>query len=105
MFSVKFSVDLRLLDEACLLESCVCTILVDGLDSASRNGKNHCLLQFRNINALLLEVELTSNFTSRVILGCTSAVRISAADQRCSFCYWAGFSHILKSVAKSYHIF
>lgn len=94
-----------LLDETSLFEGCVSTIFVNGLDSASRNSKNHRLLQLRDINALLLEVELTSNFASRVKLGCTSAVRISAADQRCSFCYWAGFSHILKSVAKSYHIF
>ena len=71
---VLSTVGCLLLDETSLLESCVRAVLVDCLDSASRDVKIHSLLQLRNINTLLLEVELTSNLTSWVKLGSTSAV-------------------------------
>lgn len=64
----------KLLDEVGRLESSEGTVLLDGAKSASRNGQNHRLLEFRDINALLLEVRRTANLAAWVKLSRTSAV-------------------------------
>lgn len=63
----------------CFLESGVGAVLLDGLQSASRDVEDKSLLEFRNVDTLLLEVRVLSNSTARIELRCSSAVRISTA--------------------------
>ena len=63
-----------------LLEGSVCTVLLDGAESASRDGDDDSLLELRDIDALLLEIWVATNFATRVILCCTSTVRVSSSD-------------------------
>ncbi|MEN9614233.1 MAG: hypothetical protein RLZZ347_540 [Candidatus Parcubacteria bacterium] len=66
-----------MLDYACFLECSIRPILIDGLDCAGRDGKYESLFELRYIDTLLLEINLSAYFTSRVVLGCTSGITIA----------------------------
>jgi hypothetical protein len=67
--------------------------LGDSLPSLGREGESEGLLQFRHINALLLEVWVLANHASRVELGSTSSVRVASTHDRALFGYRTLLSH------------
>lgn len=54
------------------------TALVDGLDTASRKDEGDSFLEFRNVDAFLLEVWILTNHAGRVELGSTSSVGVAS---------------------------
>lgn len=71
---------LSTLDDACFLEYCKSTFLIDGFDGFGREGESDVLLQFRNINSFFLKIGVAATSSHRVKLRRTSAVGISAAN-------------------------
>jgi hypothetical protein len=65
---------LLVLYDSCFLQCCVCSVLVDCLDSSSRDSETDRFLKFRNVNFLVLEIYIASSFTNRVELSRTSCV-------------------------------
>lgn len=64
----------RGLDYPCFLECSESTVLVYRLDSASRDGETDVFLELRDVNSLVLEIELFSDLASRIVLGSTGTV-------------------------------
>ena len=62
-----------------LLEGSECAILLDCLERSSRNIQDKSLLELRDVDALLLEIRVLPNCTTRIELCCSSAVRVSTA--------------------------
>lgn len=54
-------------------------MLIDGFDSFCRKSESYGLLEFRYVNSLLLEIWVFSLHASRVELGSTSPVGVSAS--------------------------
>lgn len=54
-------------------------MLIDGLDSFCRKGEGYGLLEFRHIHSLLLKIWVLSLHSSRVELGSTGPVGVSAS--------------------------
>ena len=69
------------LDDACLLESGECAVLLDGLDGLGRDVQAHALVELRNEDRLLLEVRLAALLASRVELGSTRPVGVVTGDE------------------------
>ena len=65
---------LKILNQFRLLQCFVCTILIHSSESLSRNVDSYEGINFRNEDALLLNVWSTTNFAARVKLRRTSAV-------------------------------
>lgn len=79
------------LQEPCLLESLVSTILVYRLYAFGGESECEELLKLRYVDLLLLEVGASAYLAARVILRRTSAVRVSSSDLGALVCYWADF--------------
>ena len=54
-------------------------VFVDSFDSAGRESQGDSLFQFWDVNALFLEVWVFSNHPSRIKLGSTSSVGVTAS--------------------------
>lgn len=63
-----------------MLECLVGAVLLDGAETASRDVDADAFLEFWDIDALFLEIWVTTNLAARVELRCTGAVRISSSD-------------------------
>ncbi len=70
------------------------TLFVDGADAPSRKGNANVLFELRNVDAALLEVWVSANFSGRVKLRCAGSVAETAAYHRTFFCNWANFRHM-----------
>lgn len=64
----------EILYDAGFLKSSEGAFLLDGAKSASRDRQNDRLLEFWDVNTLLLEVWIASDVSGRIELGCTSSV-------------------------------
>ncbi len=67
------------LDNARLVEGGVCTVLLDGLDSAGGEREHEGFLQFRDIYALFLEIDVFADLAGRVKLRGAGSVRVAAS--------------------------
>ena len=54
----------------------------DGLNGTGGEGEGDGLLQFRDINALFLEIDILSDVSGRVELGSTSPVGVTSTYPR-----------------------
>lgn len=81
------------------MERLVRTVFCNGLNTLSREGKGDGLVKLRHENALLLHVRLLTHLSSRIELGCTDAVAVSAAHLGGLFCDWTNLCHCPKNVA------
>ncbi len=68
------------LDKASFLESLVSAVLLDGAEATCRDVDDYGFLEFRNINALFLEIWIATNSWRRVELGSTSTVGVSSSN-------------------------
>ena len=91
---------LKILNQFRLLQCFVCTILIHSSESLSRNVDSYEGINFRNEDALLLNVWSTTNFAARVKLRRTSAVWVAATNlggltsDLTYFCHtWAPYYH------------
>ena len=83
----------------CFLQRRVGTIFLDGFETFDGNVDDDGLLEFRHINAPLLEIRLAADLAGRVKLRRANAIRISPADLRALAGYSAGACHSQRMVA------
>ena len=62
--------------DTCFLESSESAVLFDCAKSASRESDYNSFFEFRNIYALFLEVDITTNVAARIVLCSTSGVGV-----------------------------
>ncbi len=79
--------------DSCFFKRGVGTFLVDGADSRGGEGKSYLLIELRDEDSLLLEIDTLPDIARRVELCCAGAVRVAACDERSLFGYRALFSH------------
>jgi len=79
-----------------LLQRLVSAVLLDGLQGAGGDGEDHGLLQFRDVDALFLQVGVAAHRAGRIELGGAGAVGISAAHTGPDFSYSAYFCHVFR---------
>ena len=93
---------IRLLYEAGFLEGTIGAVLLDSAEAARRDSDGNGPLEFRHVDALLLEVRVSADIAARIELGRASAIGVAAAHDRGLFGYCADFSH--KSDVRQYAI-
>ncbi len=80
MVNKKSGLNRIFLDNSCFLEGVERAILLDSAECTSGDSQNDSFLEFRDVDALLLEIRVTANLAAGIKLRCTGAVRISSSD-------------------------
>lgn len=82
-----------LLNNACLLEGFVGTVLGDGLEALGRDGKGEGFIEFRHENAFLLEIGVFAALAARGKFGSANTVGVATAHNRTFPGYCADLCH------------
>lgn len=88
-----------LLNDACLLQGRICTVLLDGAHAGGGDVDEDHLAELRDKNAALGEVRASADLASWVELGSTRAVRIPPANLRALAGYFTCSCHSPRMLA------
>lgn len=72
-------IKVSLFDDTGFAEGVVCTVFLNSAESTSRDIEDKRLFELGNVDALFLEVRVTTNFATGVELSSTSSVGVASS--------------------------